>query len=243
MSLITHIIYDCDGLLLDTERLNWQVNQTIASRYDKVFNETIHRQIIGRTASDSAQIMIELLSLPLTQDDYLQQRYELVTDLYPTAQPLPGAKILTEHFAAHGIPQAIATSSIRQRFNQKFVRHQSWMRLFDCIVTGDDKAINHGKPAPDTFLVTAERLEAAPINCLVFEDSLAGVVAAKQAGMAVVAVPAANSDRTLFQLADSVVNSLLEFDPTQWRLPPLRSLIRDSGIPPRNTGPIQTADS
>ncbi|MDJ0704643.1 MAG: HAD-IA family hydrolase [Leptolyngbyaceae cyanobacterium MO_188.B28] len=221
MSLITHIIYDCDGLLLDTERLNRQVNQTIASRYGKVFDETVHRQIIGRTASDSAQILINRLDLPITIDDYLQQRYELVTDLYPTAQPLPGAKILTEHFAAHGIPQAIATSSIRQRFDQKFIRHQSWMRLFACIVTGDDEAIKYGKPAPDTFLVTAERLGADPINCLVFEDSPAGVIAAKKAGMAVVAVPAKDSDSTIFQLADSIVNSLLEFDPTHWRLPPL----------------------
>ena len=227
MSPITHIIYDCDGLLLDTERLNRQVNQAIASRYGKVFDETVHRQIIGRTAPDSAQIMIDRLDLPITIDDYLQQRYDLVTDLYPTAQPLPGAKILTEHFAAHGIPQAIATSSIRQRFNQKFTRHQSWMQLFACIVTGDDEAINHGKPAPDTFLVTAERFGADPVNCLVFEDSPAGVLAAKKAGMAVVAVPAADSDRTVFQLADSVVNSLLEFDPTPWRLPPIPSLVRD----------------
>ena len=227
MSPITHIIYDCDGLLLDTERLNRQVNQTIASRYGKVFDETVHRQIIGRTAPDSAQIMIDLLDLPLTPDDYLQQRYELVTNLYPLAQPLPGAKILTGHFAAHGIPQAIATSSIRQRFNQKFIRHQSWMRLFDCIVTGDDEAINHGKPAPDTFLVTAERLGADPINCLVFEDSPAGVIAAKKAGMAVVAVPATNRDLTVFQLADSVVDSLLEFDPVQWRLPPAPSLVKN----------------
>ena len=227
MRSITHIIYDCDGLLLDTEHLNRQVNQTIASRYGKVFNQTVHCQIMGRTAPDSAQIMIDLLGLPLTPNDYLHQRYELVTDLYPTAQPLPGAKFLTEHFAAHGIPQAIATSSTRQRFNQKITRHQHWMRLFACIVTGDDEAINHGKPAPDTFLVTAERLGAAPANCLVFEDSPAGVTAAKKAGMAVVAVPAADSDRTLFQSADSVVDSLLEFDPTHWQLPPLRSLLRD----------------
>ena len=231
MSSITHIIYDCDGLLLDTERLNRQVNQTIASRYGKVFDDMVHRQIIGRTAPDSAQIMIALLDLPITTDDYLQQRYELVTDLYPTAQPLPGAKILTEHFAAHGIPQAIATSSIRQRFNQKITRHQSWMRLFACIVTGDDKAINHGKPAPDTFLVTAERLGADPINCLVFEDSPAGVVAAKKAGMAVVAVPAANSDRTVFQSADSVVDSLLEFDPAHWQLPPLGTYVHSPHHP------------
>lgn len=218
MRVITHIIYDCDGLLLDTERLNRQVNQTIARRYGKVFDEAVHRQMIGRTAPDSAQIMIDRLHLPLTCEAYLSQRYELVTALYPTAKPLPGAKILTQHFASHGIPQAIATSSIRQRFRQKIVRHQCWIELFQCIVTGDDPAIQQGKPAPDIFLVAAHRLDASPASCLVFEDSPAGVMAAKQAGMAVVAVPAA-SDRNLFRAADDVVDSLLTFQPEQWQLP------------------------
>ena len=219
MRAITHIIYDCDGLLLDTERLNRQVNQTIASRYGQVFTEAVHRQMIGRTAADSARIMIDRLQLPLTCGAYLSQRYELITELYPTAEPLPGAKRLTQHFANHGIPQAIATSSIRQRFSQKIVRHQSWMELFQCIVTGDDPAIHKGKPAPDIFLVAAHRLGALPENCLVFEDSPAGVTAAQQAGMTVVAVPA--NDLTLFQTADDVVESLLAFQPEHWQLPPI----------------------
>lgn len=221
MHQITHLIYDCDGLLLDTERLNRRVNETIANRYGKVFNDTIHRQIIGRTATDSALIIIDLLNLSITPEHYLDQRYELVTDLYPTAQPLPGAKRLTQHFARHHIPQAIATSSIRQRFNQKMTHHQRWMALFQCIVTGDNVAIQQGKPAPDTFLVAAAQLGAEPANCLVFEDSPAGVTAAKRAGMAVVAVPALNSDWALFQDADRVVSSLLAFEPEDWQLPAL----------------------
>ncbi|NEP63432.1 MAG: HAD-IA family hydrolase [Symploca sp. SIO2G7] len=219
MKAITHIIYDCDGLLLDTERLNRQVNQTIASRYGKDFNETVHRQMIGRTAPDSARIMIELLQLPLTCDDYRCQRYELIKTLYPTVEPLPGAKVLTQHFASHGIPQAIATSSVRQRFSQKIIRHQSWMRLFQCIVTGDDPAIQAGKPAPDIFLVTANRLGVSPNHCLVFEDSPVGVIAAKQAGMAVVAV--STNKCTQLQSADDSVDSLLAFQPENWQLPPM----------------------
>lgn len=218
---ITHLIYDCDGLLLDTERINWQVNQTIASRYGKAFNESVHRQMIGRTAADSAQIMIDRLPLPINTDDYLSQRYDLVTELYPTAEPLPGAQALTQHFARCGFPQAIATSSIRQRFSQKIVRHQGWINLFQCIVTGDDPAIAQGKPAPDIFLVAASRLGAHPESCLVFEDSPAGVMAAKRAGMAVVAVT--KCDRTLFQAADDVVDTLLAFQPETWQLPALPS--------------------
>ena len=222
MHQITHLIYDCDGLLLDTERLNRYVNETIVSRYGKFFDDAVHRQIIGRTAPDSARIIISMLELPVTTADYLNQRYELVTDLYPTAQPLPGAKILTQHFADHRIPQAIATSSIRQKFNQKIIHHQGWINIFQCIVTGDDDAIQQGKPAPDTFLVTAARLGAEPVNCLVFEDSAAGVTAAKRAGMTVVAVPAANSNRSSFTKADAVINSLLEFNPETWKLPALK---------------------
>ncbi|RMF21137.1 MAG: HAD family hydrolase [Cyanobacteria bacterium J083] len=216
---ITHLIFDMDGLLLDTESLHKQVNETIAQRYGKIFDNSVRVQMIGRPTFDSAQVIVKHLALPISPAAYLEQRNELLYQLYPQAQPLPGAKELTCHFAQHQIPQAIATSSSCSHFEKKMKQYDKWLELFDCLVLGDDPAIKQGKPAPDIFLLAAARLKADPNNCLVFEDSVAGMKAAIAAGMSVVVVPDADFDRNLFTQADLVLNSLEEFNPGDWGLP------------------------
>jgi beta-phosphoglucomutase-like phosphatase (HAD superfamily) len=215
---ITHLIYDLDGLLLNTEFIHAQVNQTIATRYGKTFDASVQTKVMGRRAEDSAQIIIDMLALPLTLQEYLEQKAAIIYDLYPSACPMPGATELTRHFYQAGIPQAIASSSSQRPFDAKITHHQEWMQLFHGVVLGDDPEVKQGKPAPDIFLVAAQRLEVHPEHCLVFEDSLAGVMAAKQAGMTVVAVPDPMMDKSLFQQADDVLSSLKEFDPRRWNL-------------------------
>lgn len=216
---ITHLIYDFDGLLMDTEPIHWQVNTTLAKRYNRRFDLETHLAIIGRPALVSAQIIVDRLGLPLTATAYLDERDAIIFDLYPQAKPMPGALALTQHFYQAGIPQAIATSSDAHRFERKISNHPDWLDRFACVVTGDDPAIAQGKPAPDCFLITAERLKTTPDRCLVFEDSVAGVRAAKRAGMAVIAIPSPELSRSHFQMADLILDSLLEFQPTAWGLP------------------------
>lgn len=215
---ITHLIYDLDGLLLNTEFIHTQVNQTIATRYDKTLDASIRTKVMGRRAQESAQIIIETLALPLTVPEYLEQKAAIIYDLYPLSRPMPGAMELTQHFYQVGIPQAIASSSSQRPFNAKITHHQEWMQQFHCIVLGDDPEVKRGKPAPDIFLIAAKRLGTRPEHCLVFEDSLAGVIAAKQAGMAVVAVPDLIMDKSLFQEADEILSSLNEFNIQRWNL-------------------------
>ncbi|MBD1996639.1 HAD-IA family hydrolase [Leptolyngbya sp. FACHB-541] len=212
----THLIYDLDGLLLNTEFIHAQVNQTIAARYDKTLDASVRTKVMGRKAEDSAQIIIDMLALPLTVQEYIEQKAAIIYDLYPLSCPMPGAMELTQHFYQAGIPQAIASSSSQRPFAAKITHHQEWIQQFHCIVLGDDPEVKQGKPAPDIFLVAAQRLGVHPEHCLVFEDSLAGVIAAKQAGMTVVAVPDPIMDKSLFQEADKVLSSLNEFDPQQW---------------------------
>ena len=81
MPKITHLIYDFDGLLLDTEPIYCQVNQIIANRYGKTFTPEIHRMIMGRQALDCAQILVDALDLPLSAQEHLQARNEIIYDL------------------------------------------------------------------------------------------------------------------------------------------------------------------
>lgn len=216
---ITHLIYDFDGLLLDTEPIYCRVNEIIAARYGKTFTRSHHRMIMGRQALDCAEILVRELNLPLTAQAHLAARNELIFDLLPEAKPMPGAVALTQQFYNLGVRQAIATSSAEVTFSLKTQRHQDWLRIFDVIVLGDDREVRHSKPAPDSFLVAAKRLGAAPERCLVFEDSPAGAIAAKAARMSVVAVPARQMDVSLYDMADAILPGLEAFDPRVWGLP------------------------
>ncbi len=215
---ITHLIYDVDGLLLDTESIHERVNSQIAQRYDRTFDKLLKMKIAGRTTLESAQIIVDYLQLPLTPEEYIIARSEIIYQLYPNANPLPGAILLTQHFYKLGIPQAIATSSSHRHFQLKMTHRQQWLELFECIVVGDDPEISRGKPSPDIFLLTAKRLGANPEQCLVFEDSIAGMNAALSANMSVIVVPDSSFDRDLFQNAHQILNSLTEFEPKLWGL-------------------------
>jgi pseudouridine-5'-monophosphatase len=217
---VTHVVYDVDGLLLDTERYYTEAYRIITARYGREFDWSLKSRMIGRRSRDSAKIIIEALDLPLTPEQWLETRKTLLEDLFPKSEPMPGAVRLTRHLHSNGIGQAIATSSDRHFFDIKTSRHREWFSLFDCLVSGDDPAVKHGKPAPDIFLVAAARLGARPEQCLVFEDSPSGIAAAHTAGMVSVAVPDPNMDHSAYSGADLILSSLEEFEPGAWGLPP-----------------------
>lgn len=216
---ITHIIYDNDGLLLDTEPFYTKAHQILAARYGKVFDWTIKSRMIGLPAEDSAHVVIQALQLPLSVTEYLEERRLLLKQMFPQAEALPGAMRLSLHLHQAGIPQAVATSSDRFYFDLKISRHREWFKIFQCVVLGDDPEIRHGKPAPDIFLLAATRLQANPAHCLVFEDSPAGVEAARSAGMFVIAVPDPHMEASAYPRAHQIIRNLNDFDLARWGFP------------------------
>jgi pseudouridine-5'-monophosphatase len=216
---ITHIIYDNDGLLLDTEPFYTTAHEIMASRYGKVFDWTVKSKMIGLRAEDSANVLIQSLQLPMSVPEYLEARKHILAELFPQAKPLPGAVRLTTHLHRAGIPQAVATSSDRYHFDLKITYHQDWFRLFECIVTGDDPEIKRGKPDPDIFLITAKRLKASPSQCLVFEDSPSGIEAACAAGMYTIAVPDPHMEDKAYPNAHQIIRDLNRVDLESWGLP------------------------
>ena len=216
---IKAILYDMDGLLLDTENFYTDVTQQIVSRYGKNFNWSIKSQMLGRPALESARTLVRVLELPIRPEDYLTERKALLNQRFPEAEAMPGAIELTQRMKLAGVLQAVATSSTKEAYTLKTTKHQKWFAGFDAIVTGDHPDIQNGKPAPDIFLVAARKLGVAPGECLVFEDAPAGVEAARAAGMSVVVVPDPQMDQKLVKDADQKLNSLLEFEPSDWSLP------------------------
>ena len=215
---ISAVIYDMDGLLLDTEIFYTEVTQHIAGRYGKTFDWSVKSKMIGRPALDSARILVQALDLPIIAEQYLEERERLLIERFPQSQAKPGAKRLVQHLASHGVPQAVATSSKRAFFELKTQNH-AWFDVFDCVITTDNPAVKQGKPAPDIFLVAAEHLQIDPTACLVFEDAPTGMQAALAAQMAVVVVPDPNMDHAHYRDAHQVLSSMNDFDPLTWYLP------------------------
>ena len=92
-----------DGLLLDTEGIYTEVTQDIVGEFGKVFDWTLKKKIIGRPASQAAKIIVQSLDLPITPQDYLDSRKDVLIEKFKNSQPMPGAKEMTSHFFRHDV--------------------------------------------------------------------------------------------------------------------------------------------
>ncbi|CAI9719879.1 pseudouridine-5' [Octopus vulgaris] len=221
---VTHVIFDMDGLLLDTERIYTEVTDEICSEYGKKFTWEVKVKLMGQRERDAAKIIIDELQLPLTVDECIQKVSVLQKKAFPNVPLLPGAKRLVEHLYKHNIPMAIASGSGKEKFKWKTVKHQELMNMFHhFVLSSDDPEVKHSKPAPDCFQVCAKRFpdQPSPEKILVFEDAPNGVLSGAAAGMQVVWVPDTRANRS--QLLDKVsiiLDTLEDFQPELFGLPP-----------------------
>jgi pseudouridine 5'-phosphatase len=215
---VSQVLFDMDGLLLDTETIYTKVTQAIVGRFGKVFDWSIKANMIGRSSRESSKYLVKALDLPITGDDYLAERDSLLRKAFPASDAMPGAERLVRHLHAHNIPIAVATSSGRELYELKITRH-NWFDLFNTIVTSDDPAVGAAKPAPDIFLVAASRLGGTPGDSLVFEDAPSGLQAGRTAGMQVVAIPDPNMHHDKYGGAAQILQNLDAFKPELFGLP------------------------
>jgi HAD superfamily hydrolase (TIGR01509 family) len=181
------VIFDLDGTLLDTEPLYTQATNKVVEPFGKIFDMALKRRIMGGDSRVSAAIVIEALELPLTVDDFLEQRGNFLMELFAEAPEIRGAGDFVTSLKQQQIPIGLATSSERDLCELKLSRHD-WYALFDQVICGDDPRLKNPKPAPDIFLLCAAEMAIAPDKCMAFEDSPNGIESGLAANMTVIAV-------------------------------------------------------
>ncbi|XP_026735831.1 pseudouridine-5'-phosphatase-like isoform X3 [Trichoplusia ni] len=222
---VTHVLFDMDGLLLNTEDLYMVGFQDVASRYGKVFTFELKTKIMGQQSKEFAGTIINELDLPLTVEEFLAETRAIFEKSFPDCKILPGVEKLIRHLHENNIGIGLATSSSKESYELKAVHHQELFDLFPYKTWGSsDPDVKRGKPFPDIFFVAANKFpeKPSPDQCLVFEDSVNGVKAARAAGMQVVMVPDPRLDRSLTTEATLVLDSVEDFKPELFGLPPYK---------------------
>ncbi|MBX3111317.1 MAG: HAD-IA family hydrolase [Fimbriimonadaceae bacterium] len=213
--MLQAVVFDFDGLIADTESNEYAAWQSVYADHgcDLAPEDWAKAVGAGPTAFDAFEHLVVLsrqdLDRAATMAEWASRRDRLNEGLLL----LPGVEALLDALSDDGVSVAVASSS-RRDWVEGHLARLDVLERFAAVVTRDDHA---PKPAPDLYLGACSRLGAEPTASVALEDSSNGVLAAKRAGMAAVAVPNAVTRDYDFSLADVVVDSLTKVDVTLLR--------------------------
>ena len=182
------VIFDLDGVLVDAEVWWDEVRLAWAGQVGRSWTAADQAAVMGANSLGWARIMRQRLDLDLSPEQIVDDIVGAMVQRYAThgAPLIPGAVAAVRRLAEAGVPIAVASSSHRLVIDAA-LDSLGIAGLFRVVVASDEVA--HGKPAPDVYLLAARELGVDPSSCLVVEDSLNGVLAARAAGMTVALVP------------------------------------------------------
>ena len=178
-------LFDCDGTIVDSMPLHYIAWTRALGEWGATFDEELFYQWGGKPPMEIIADLNEMQGLQMPVESVAERKENLYYALLPQLQAVP--EVLEHIEAQHGrIPFAVVSGSNRDSI-VKSLTTVGLLDRFELLVGHED--YTRSKPAPDAFLVAAERLGVAPEGCLVFEDTAMGIAGATAAGMASVRVP------------------------------------------------------
>jgi beta-phosphoglucomutase-like phosphatase (HAD superfamily) len=181
-------IFDCDGTIADTMPLHYRAWTKAMKDFGGIFPEDLFYSWGGRPTATIVGLLNEKFGLSMDIDRTVRRKEDYYLEMIPEVTPI--SEVLAIAQKMHGIvPMAIASGGHHELVDAT-LEALGITKMFQAIICAEDYV--NGKPAPDPFLVAAERIGVAAPECIVFEDSPTGIEAAKAAGMAWVFVPSAN---------------------------------------------------
>jgi HAD superfamily hydrolase (TIGR01509 family) len=207
---IEAVIFDMDGVIVDSEEYWWQSRVEFAQKHGKQWSFDDQRTAMGRSTIEWARVMQERLQLDMPLDEIMREVIGGVNARLKARLPvLPGA-VEAVRAAGSAYPVALASGSPTSVINEVMAL-TGLDQIFRLTVYGDD--MQHGKPDPEIYLTTARKLGVSPAHCIGIEDSGNGLRALHAAGMFAIAVPSPGFPLSddLLALADIKLNSLTEF--------------------------------
>ena len=175
------VIFDCDGVLVDSEVISCRVHADVLTRYGYLITaEQVRERFLGRTAHEATAEVERELGRRLAETYDLERRTTLLAALADTVEAIPH---LADALDAIDAQMCVASSAAHEKIFTTLSRTGLYMRFAPNIFSGTQ--VSNGKPAPDLFLFAARQMAALPARCVVIEDSVPGVTGALAAGMTV----------------------------------------------------------
>ncbi len=185
------IVFDCDGVLVDTEALFSKSEVALFAEFGKVFGPEHKQEVLGKSAEQTLHILERLLEMPGQGRELLARLYAMTERQLHDVVAMPGVLELVK--SLHGmVPMAVASNSSR-RFVQRALSGVGLWDAFDVVIGADD--VLASKPAPDPYLLACQKLNVEPEWAIAIEDSQPGVSSAKSAGLFVIGAPSVEGVR------------------------------------------------
>jgi HAD superfamily hydrolase (TIGR01509 family) len=210
--LIEAVVFDLDGVILDTEELWNEVREGLARERGGRWSDRAQADMMGMSSKEWSRYMHDVIGLSEPPDEIVREVLARMLDRYEEHLPLvDGAVEAVQRLAAHW-PLGLASSSNRELID-KALQVSGLASSFRATVSSEEVA--RGKPAPDVYLEAARRLGVEPRACAAIEDSASGILSADAAEMSVVAIPnrAFPPPEEVLRLADVVLDSIKELEP------------------------------
>ncbi len=209
--MIKAVIFDMDGVIVDSEPIHFEVDKRVLKKCGLIINNEVLNPYVGVTNPEMWKDLKEKYDLTLSVEELLKSQSELKIEVFNESniEAIGGIKELLNELMQNEISTAVASSSPRS-FIDAILEKIGITEYFSVILSGEE--VQRGKPNPDIFLKTAEMLKVNPKECVVIEDSSAGVKAALSAGMKCIGFNNLNSGSQDLSSASAIVDSIRKID-------------------------------